>query len=83
MINVTFRENVNPKTTAILDPNTTVRAALESQNINYADGGMILLDGSALPVGSLDKTFAELNITDKCYLFKVKKVDNAVCITFE
>lgn len=77
MIQVTFRDNVNPKSVDMIDPNTTIRSALESHGMDYADGSMILLDGSALPTGSMDKTFSDLNITEKCYLFKVKKVDNA------
>ena len=35
------------------------------------------LDGSSLGPGDLDKTFAGLGITEKCFLLNVLEADNA------
>lgn len=59
-----------------IDENTTLRAALEKNDIDYTNGTMHL-DGSTLGIGDLDKTFADFGITEKCYLLNVVKADNA------
>jgi len=75
MIKVTMGNNVKRKS-EILDPNTTLRDALESAEIDYTTG-IMNLDGSTLSPGDLDKTFADFGITEKCYLLNVVKADNA------
>lgn len=67
---------------------TTLRAALESEEVNAYFGGydysrgVMHLDGSSLNPGDLNKTFAELGYDgserrDKCFLLNVVKADNA------
>ena len=75
MIKVTLGNNVK-RTTVILDPNTTVREALEKHNIDYSVGA-IHLDGASLNPGDMDKTFDALGIHDKCFLLNVAKGNNA------
>jgi len=75
MIKVTMGNNVKRKT-EILDDTTTLRAALETAEIDYTTG-IMNLDGSTLSPGDLDKTFADFGITEKCYLLNVVKADNA------
>lgn len=75
MIKVTVGNNVK-RESAIVDENTTLRTVLEDNGIDYTSGTMHL-DGSSLKPGEIDKTFAELGITEKCYLLNVVKADNA------
>lgn len=67
---------------------TTLRSALESDDVNATFGGfdysrgVMHLDGSSLNPGDLNKTFAELGYDgsdgkDKCFLLNVVKADNA------
>ncbi|MBR2859140.1 MAG: hypothetical protein IKB90_03520 [Alistipes sp.] len=75
MIKVTVGNNVK-RESVIVDENTTLRAVLEDNGIDYTSGTMHL-DGSSLKPGEIDKTFADLGITEKCYLLNVVKADNA------
>ncbi len=75
MIKVTLGNNVN-RTSVIIDENTTLRTALEDNGVDYTRGTMHL-DGASPAPGDLDKTFASLGITDKCFLLSVVKADNA------
>ncbi len=75
MIKVTVGNNVK-RESVIVDENTTLRTVLEDNGIDYTSGTMHL-DGSSLKPGEIDKTFAELGITEKCYLLNVVKADNA------
>ena len=75
MIKVTIGNNVK-RTSEVFERDTTLREALESQDIDYTSGVMNL-DGSTLNPGDLDKTFADFGITEKCYLLNVVKADNA------
>lgn len=75
MIKVVVGNNVK-RETVIVDANTTLRAVLEDAGVEYTRGVMHL-DGSSLNPGDLDKTFASLGITEKCYLLNVVKADNA------
>ena len=75
MIKVTIGNNVKRKT-EIVDPDTTLRDALETAEIDYTTG-VINLDGSSLSPGDLDRTFSDFGITEKCYLLNVVKADNA------
>ena len=75
MIKVTVGNNVK-RESVIVDENTTLRTVLEDNVIDYTSG-TIHLDGSSLKPGEIDKTFADLGITEKCYLLNVVKADNA------
>lgn len=75
MIKVVVGNNLK-REAVIVDENVTLRTLLEENGIDYASGNMHL-DGSSLKPGDLDKTFAELGITDKCYLLSIVKADNA------
>ena len=75
MIKVTVGNNVK-RESVIVDENTTLRTVLEDNGIDYTSGTMHL-DGSSLKPGGIDKTFAELGISEKCYLLNVVKADNA------
>lgn len=80
MIRVTIGNNLK-RNAYNLDPNTTLRSALEQAGVDYTVG-MTTLDGSSLGPGELDKTFAAYGFTgeaghDKCFLLNVVKADNA------
>ena len=74
MIKVIIGTNTEKKT-LILEPSTTLRNALEEAEIDYS-AGSLHLDGATLKPGDLDKTFADLGITEKCYLINVVKSDS-------
>lgn len=78
MIKVTISNNVK-RTTEIFADTTTLRQALEQAEIDYSRG-MVNLDGSPLQAGDLDKTFADFNISEKCFLSSIVKADNAATI---
>ena len=75
MIKVTIGNNVR-RESVIIDPDITLRNALEDNGVDYTRGVMHL-DGSSLQPGDLDKTFRDFNITEKCFLLNVVKADNA------
>ena len=75
MIKVTVGTNTR-RTSVIVEPNRTLRSVLEDQEIDYSTG-TLHLDGSTITPGQLDKTFAELGITEKCFLISVVKADGA------
>ena len=75
MIKVTVGTNTR-RTSVIVAPNRTLRSVLEDQEIDYSTG-TLHLDGSTVTPGQLDKTFAELGITEKCFLISVVKADGA------
>lgn len=84
MINVTIGNNLK-RSRFNLNPNTTIRQALESTQgetgIDYSVG-MLSLDGETVTGAKLDQTFAEMGYTgepghDKCFLISVVKADNA------
>ena len=76
MIKVTVGNNVK-RESVVIDENTTLRTALENAEIDYTTGTMHL-DGAPLMAGDLDKTFADFEITEKCFLLNVVKADNAI-----
>lgn len=55
---------------------TTIRSILEDNAIDYSTS-QVMLDGATLQAGTMDKTLAELNITEKCMLIAVVKASNA------
>lgn len=75
MIKVTVGTNTR-RTSVIVEPVRTLRSVLEDQDIDYSTG-TLHLDGSTVTPGQLDKTFAELGITEKCFLISVVKADGA------
>ena len=84
MINVTIGNNLK-RARFNLNPNTTIRQALESTQgetgIDFSVG-MLSLDGETVTGAKLDQTFAEMGYTgepghDKCFLISVVKADNA------
>ena len=75
MIRATISNHVK-RENVIIDENTTLRTALENNGIDYTVGTMHL-DGASLKPGDIDKTFAEMGVTEKCYLLNVVKADNA------
>ncbi len=75
MIKITVGNNVK-RESVIVDENTTLRAVLEDNGIDYTTGVMHL-DGASLQPGDLDKTFAQFGITEKAFLLNVVKADNA------
>lgn len=75
MVQVIVGNNVK-RETVVVSPETTLRTVLEENGIDYARGVMHL-DGASLKPGDLDKSFASLGITEKCYLLNVVKADNA------
>lgn len=57
-------------------PNTSIRTILEDNDVRYQDT-TILLDGSPLPTGTMDKTLEQLSICEKCYISSIVKASNA------
>lgn len=68
--------NVDKETDNHVEPSDTPRSVFEKHHIEYGYG-MNTLDGSPMKPGDMDKTFAELGVTDICYLLSIKKTDNA------
>ena len=73
MIQVTLGTNTN-RFRKTVDPNTTLRSLLEENDIDYSTG-TLHLDGVTMKPGDLDKSFADLGITEKCFLINVVKGD--------
>ena len=57
-------------------PNTTIRNILEDNAVDYSVA-QVMLDGVSLQAGDMDKTLADMNITEKCMLIAVVKAANA------
>ena len=76
MIQVNIANNTE-RFNKIYDENTTtVRAAFEDCGIDYSVG-ISSIDGTMLKAGDMDKTFAELGVSETCKLRNVMKMDNA------
>lgn len=75
MVQVIVGNNLK-RNTVVVSGETTLRTVLEDNNIDYTKGVMHL-DGASLNPGDLDKSFATLGITERCYLLNVVKADNA------
>lgn len=75
MIQVTIGTNTSRNKVSVA-PETSLREVLDEQEVNYSVAN-VHLDGCALKPGDLDKSFADLSITDSCYLIAVIKSDNA------
>ena len=55
---------------------TRSRQILEDNAIDYSVA-QVMLDGASLQAGTMDKSLAELNISEKCMLIAVVKAANA------
>lgn len=75
MIQVTIGTNTQ-RTKVTVDPTSTLRSVLDTNEVNYAVAN-VHMDGASLKPGDMDKTFAELGVTESCYLIAVIKQDNA------
>ncbi len=75
MIKVVTGNNLK-RSEVIVESSATLRQVLENNDIDYTRG-VIHLDGVSIGAGDLDKTFAQMGITEKCYLLNVVKADNA------
>ena len=56
--------------------NTTLRYILEDNAVDYSVA-QVMLDGASLQAGDMDKTLADMNVTEKCMLIAVVKASNA------
>lgn len=74
-IRVTVGTNTSRKN-VIVDNSKTLREVLEENEIDYSRAN-VNLDGASLNPGDMDKTFAELGITENCFLIASIKQDNA------
>lgn len=74
MIQVTIGTNTS-RTRTVVDENTTLKKALTDAEVDYSVAN-VHLDGVALKAGDIDKTFAEMNVKESCFLIAVVKVDN-------
>jgi len=74
MLSVTVGTNLERNTT-IVPEDTTLREVLEDQGIDYGSSA-IHLNGSVIKPGDLDKSFAELGLTDNVMLIAVQKAGN-------
>ena len=75
MLKITVGTNTNRKTVMATE-DTTLRQCLEENDINYVTG-QTSLDGCVLQPGDMDKTFADMHVTEKAYLVVGQKMDNA------
>lgn len=75
MVKIIVGNNVK-REPVIVDDATTLKAVLEDQGIDYTRGTMHL-DGAPLQPGDLNKTFAQMGVTDRAFLLNVVKADNA------
>lgn len=72
-IKVTFGTTTS-YSSKLVSSSTKVSDFLQSNNIPTA-GATVQLDGA--PVRDLDKTFAELGVTEECTLFSIVNAKNA------
>ena len=75
MIKITLVSN-NPRVTDIVAETKTVRQILEDHNVQYANA-TVSMDGFTLKLGDLDKTLAQLGITEKTTISALANKDNA------
>lgn len=75
MIKVTIVSN-NPRVTDIVADTKTVRQILEEHNVTYTNAA-VSMDGFTLRLGDLDKSLAQLGITEKTTISALANKDNA------
>lgn len=77
MIKVTIRKDTMPSATVIVDENTTIRAAFESQGIDYHNTS-VTVNGEGITPDGLERKFADFTTTDGHYfLSAISHKDNA------
>ena len=64
------------RTEMVVSSDTTIMQACEEAGLNIGAGG-ITFNGSTVRPDEFNKTFADFNIVDKCFLMQVVKADNA------
>ena len=64
------------RSTITCSADKTIRQVLDENNVNYGIAP-VYMDGVALELGQMDKTFSEIGITEKCMLTAVVKTQNA------
>lgn len=64
------------RTELVVSSDTTIMQACEEAGLNIGAGG-ITFNGSIVKPDEFNKTFADFNIVDKCFLMQVVKADNA------
>ncbi len=75
MIKVFYSTNLK-RGEDIVNGSTTLRQFMEEHDVDYTTGG-VMLDGSTLRPGDLDRSFTDFGITEKASLLKILKADNA------
>lgn len=75
MIELTIFTSAGRKT-VLVDPNKKVKDVLTEQGVNYGSA-TLQLDGAAVQVGQLEKTFSEIGITERCAISAIIKTSNA------
>ena len=75
MIKVIVGTSLN-KQEIVVSSDTTLMQACEEAGLNIGAGG-ITFNGSTVRPDEFNKTFADFNIVDKCFLMQVVKADNA------
>lgn len=81
MVNVVIGNNLS-RASVVVDEHSTLKSALIDANIDYSRG-VTTLDGATLKPGDINKTFAEMGVTDSCSLLNVVKADNAAKISIK
>ena len=76
-IRITVGSNLK-RNTVLVDDSLTPKQVFEQQDIDYTAPGCIAsLDGCQLSASDMNRSFADLGITDKAVLTTVVKADNA------
>lgn len=75
MIKVTLVSN-NPRISDIVAETMTVRQVLEKHNVGYTNA-TVSVDGFSLSLGDLDKSLAQLGLTEKTTIAALANKDNA------
>lgn len=80
MLRLTIANNMK-RANVLVDENTTLREALESNEFDFSRG-LLHLDSAPLQAGELNKTFADLGYDgtpgkDRAFISCVVKADNA------
>ena len=76
MVSITVGNNTSREKVIVDENTTTPRQVLESKEIEYGRA-TVHMDGCSLKPGDMDKTFADLGVTQQAYLLAVIKADNA------
>lgn len=74
-IKVTFMNNVS-KQSFMVDSSTKIQEFLNENELNYGFG-TVHLNGETLLADDLEKTFDDFEITEECFMAKLKNADNA------